>query len=447
MPLSDVKSMFYVDTLSIIVICLVNFIGIVVYAFATRYMHGDSLYYKFRKNLIILLSAVIVMSIADNLIIFLGAWLCCNLVLTRLIAHKTSWKAANASSKLATHNFLLGFSFIGLAFYLLYRLTDSLSIQNIIHNSMDNAYMLLPLCMLIFGAMTQSAILPFNRWLISSLNAPTPVSALMHAGVVNGGGLLLTRFAPLYFNTPSILNMIFVVGLITALLGTLWKLMQNDVKRMLACSTMGQMGFMFVQIGLGFFASAIAHFCWHGLFKAYLFLASGSAAQEKRVDLNYPPRTLVFIFSLMCGLLASYVFVLVNKIDTLTLNTYLILIVMVLIAGTQLSLTILRDDMLKKLPLAIFATALLSCLYAINIHFFEKILSPTFMQAQPLNFLHVIGLILATGIWLLFLFLRFSTNSKRELSAWVSLMYVKALNDSQPHPATITSYRKGYDYV
>lgn len=447
MPLSNVESMFYVDTLSIIVICLVSFIGIVVYAFATRYMHGDSIYFRFRKNLILLLSAVIVMSIADNLLVFLGAWFCCNWVLTRLIAHKSSWKAANASSMLALRNFLVGFSFIGLAFYMLYRFTGSLSIQNIIHNSIDTRYLLLPLCMLLFGAMSQSAIWPFNRWLISSLNAPTPVSALMHAGVVNGGGLLLTRFAPLYFNTPLMLNVIFILGLITALLGTLWKLMQNDVKRMLACSTMGQMGFMFVQIGLGFFASAIAHFCWHGLFKAYLFLASGSVAQEKRLDPSYPPRLLVFLFSLMCGLLASCIFVLVNKIDLIPLNTYLILFVMVFIAGTQLSLTILRDGVLKRLPVAMFATALLSSLYAINIHFFEKIMSPTFMQAQPINLLHVIGLIFLTTVWLLFLFLRFNTGSKRVLSDWMSLAYVKALNGSQPHPATITSFRKGYDYV
>jgi len=129
--------------------------------------------------------------------------------------------------------------------------------------------------------MTQSAIWPFHTWLISSLNSPTPVSAIMHAGLINGGGFLLTRFAGLFVQSTGMLQVIFFLGLLTALIGTLWKLMQHDIKRMLACSTMGQMGFMIAQCGLGLFPAAIAHLCWHGLFKAYLFLSSGSAAHEK----------------------------------------------------------------------------------------------------------------------------------------------------------------------
>ena len=108
----------------------------------------------------------------------------------------------------------------------------------------------------------------------------------MHAGLINGGGFLLARFAPMLAIQPPILNLIFIAGITTALLGTLWKLMQSDVKRMLACSTMGQMGFMIAQCGLGLFPAAVAHLSWHGLFKAYLFLSTGSAAKEKRLDLD-----------------------------------------------------------------------------------------------------------------------------------------------------------------
>ena len=87
----------------------------------------------------------------------------------------------------------------------------------------------------------------------------------MHAGLVNGGGFLIVRFAPLYLNYPGILNIIFIIGLSTAIMGTLWKLMQSDIKRMLACSTMAQMGFMIAQCGLGLFSAAIAHIILHGL--------------------------------------------------------------------------------------------------------------------------------------------------------------------------------------
>ena len=297
MSLTSIAGMFHVDMLSIIMIFLVSFIGIVVYFFSRNYMKGDALYRQFFLNILILLISVILIAIADNLMLFLSAWCCCNLILARLIVHKSTWKAAKASGRLAIRNFILGFLFIILAFAILYKVTGSLAIQYIVHNSNDSWYTLIALIILLMGAMTQSAIWPFHRWLTSSLNSPTPVSALMHAGIVNGGGFLLARFAPLYFGAPKILNIIFIVGLTSALLGSLWKLMQHDVKRMLAFSTMGQMGCMFMQFGLGFFASGLTHLCFHGMFKAYLFLASGSAAQEKRLDLGYPPSFICFLFS------------------------------------------------------------------------------------------------------------------------------------------------------
>jgi NAD(P)H-quinone oxidoreductase subunit 5 len=425
----------------------VSVIGIVVYFFSRRYMKGDALYRQFSLNILIVLISVILITTADNLVLFLSAWCCCNFILARLIVHKSTWKAAKASGRLAIRNFTLGFSFIILAFTILYKATGSLSIQYIVHNSSDNWYTLTALILLLMGAMTQSAIWPFHRWLTSSLNSPTPVSALMHAGIVNGGGFLLARFAPLYFSAPRILDIIFIVGLTGALLGSLWKLMQHDVKRMLACSTMGQMGFMFVQFGLGFFASGLAHLFWHGMFKAYLFLASGSAAQEKRLDLCPPPRLIYFLFSLACGVLGSYVFAIINHKNWLPSDTSLIIVGIVFIAGTQLALTILRGASLKKFPLAMIVTTAMAALYGANIYLFDFILSPLdLMQPQPLSIFHVISLIMLTLSWLFILFIRYS-NYKANLPNWFMRYYVKALNSSQPHPDTITSYRKGYDYV
>jgi NAD(P)H-quinone oxidoreductase subunit 5 len=447
MLFTRVVEMFHVDMLSIIMISLVSFIGIVVYFFSRNYMKGDALYRVFFLNVLILLIAVIFITIADNLVLFLSAWCCCNLILARLMVHKSTWKAAKASGRLAIRNFILGFSFIILAFTILYKATGSLSIQYIVHNSSDYGYTSIALILLLMGAMTQSAIWPFHRWLTSSLNSPTPVSALMHAGIVNGGGFLLARFAPLYFSAPKILNIIFIVGLTGALLGSLWKLMQHDVKRMLACSTMGQMGFMFVQFGLGFFASGLAHLFWHGMFKAYLFLASGSAAQEKRVDLGYPPRFICFLFSLACGALGSYIFAIINHKNWFPSDTSLIISGIVFIAGTQLSVTVLRGASVKKFPLAMIMAAIMAMLYGANVYFFDLILSPLeLMQPQPLTIFHVVGLIVLAIPWLSILFFRCS-NDKADFPNWFMRSYVKALNSSQPHPDTITSYRKGYDYV
>lgn len=447
MSFTSIAGMFHVDILSIIMISLVSFIGIVVYFFSRSYMKGDSLYRQFFLNILILLLSVILMTIADNLVLFLTAWCCCNLILARLIVHKSTWKAAKASGRLAIRNFILGFSFIILAFAILYKVTDSLSIQYIVHNSNDSWYTLIALIILFMGAMTQSAIWPFHRWLTNSLNSPTPVSALMHAGIVNGGGFLLARFSPLYFSFPKMLSIIFIAGLTSALLGSFWKLMQHDVKRMLACSTMGQMGFMIAQCGLGLFASALAHLCWHGMFKAYLFLASGSAAQEKRLDLGYPPSLICFLFSLACGALGSYIFTIINHKNWLPSDTSLIIVGIVFIAGAQLALSVLRGASVKKFPLAIIVTAVMATLYAANVYFFDLILSPLeLMQPQPLTIFHVIALIMLALSWFSILFFRHS-NYKADLPNWFIRCYVKALNSSQPHPDTITSYRKAYDYV
>jgi NAD(P)H-quinone oxidoreductase subunit 5 len=439
--------MFHIDMLSIIMMSLVSFIGIVVVVFSRRYMRGDSLYNQFFLKIASLLLSVALMTVADNLVLFLSAWICCNLTLSQLIIHKSSWKAAKASGTIALQNFILGFGLIGSAFFMLYLATGSMSIQYIVHHSSNSWVTVIALVMLMVGAMTQSAIWPFHKWLTSSMNSPTPVSALMHAGIINGGGFLLLRFAPLYFSAPKLLNIIFVVGLISALLGSFWKLMQHDVKRMLACSTMGQMGFMFVQLGLGLFASALAHLCWHGMFKAWLFLASGRAAQEKRLGLDYPPSGRRFFLALGCGVLGSYIFSKISHYDWIPIDSSLIVVAIVFIASTQLALTVLRNASFKRIPLAMMMTGLLATLYGVNVYFFDLILLPLhLMQPQPLSILHIIGLILLFLPWLGIVFAK-SSPYTAQLPSWVLRLYVKALNSSQPHHSTVTSYRKGYDYV
>ncbi len=230
------------------------------------------------------------------------------MLLVSLMIHKSNWKAAQASGRMAAKNLYIQYASNGYGFFLFYLVTGESSISGVIQKNAHSTTMIVALVCILLSAMMQSAQWPFHKWLISSLNSPTPVSAMMHAGLINGGGFLLIRFAPLYLQQPFLLNAMFIIGLITAIFGTLWKLMQSDVKRMLACSTMGQMGFMFLQCGLGLFPAAIAPSHLHGMFKAYLFLASGQAAQEKRFDLGYPPKPLRFIVALMCGFAGSLVF-------------------------------------------------------------------------------------------------------------------------------------------
>ena len=143
--------------------------------------------------------------------------------------------------------------------------------------------------LLIFiGAMSKSAQFPFHLWLPDSLFAPTPIHGLLHAGIINAGGFLLTRLAPLFVLSSTTLHLVFVVGLATAVLGTSMMLVQNDIKKSLGYSTIGQMGYMIMECGLGALSLAIFHLIAHGLFKATIFLNCGNVIHEARQEPRQP---------------------------------------------------------------------------------------------------------------------------------------------------------------
>jgi NAD(P)H-quinone oxidoreductase subunit 5 len=445
MSISLLQPAFQFDALSKIMSILVVFIGGIVGMFSCRYMQGDSHYYKFLGLLALLILSLVTMVTAGNLVILLVLWGTSNYLLLRLMVHESHWRAAKASGKLAAKTFCFGFLCLAFAFGLLYFQTRNISLQ-VILSSADtrNPVVIMALILIMITVMTQSGIWPFHRWLTSSLNSPTPVSAIMHAGLVNGGGFLIARFASLYVEQPKIMTIIFILGAATALIGTLWKLMQHDIKRMLACSTMGQMGFMLAQCGLGLFPAAIAHLCWHGLFKAHLFLTANNVAKEKRLKTDYPPRFLPFMFALLCGILGSYTFSITSHKMWQLHDTNFILLCLVCITGTQFALTLLKIPAWKNLLVASVLTGLIGALYGKSIFIIEWLLAPLHISlAQPLNIYHFIGLFLLTLAWLGMLFNQ-ALLKRFHLHPLLIKLYVKTLNASQPHPDTITTHRNHY---
>lgn len=382
----------------------------------------------------------------NNLVLLMIASCFSNLILVRLMIHKSNWKAAKAAGLIAAKNYILSVIFMGSAFIIFYLCTGKISISTLVHENAQSTAMLCALLLLLVSAMMQSAIWPFHKWLLSSLNSPTPVSAMMHAGLVNGGGFILVRFAPLYLQHPKLLSTIFCIGLSTAVLGTLWKLMQNDVKRMLACSTMGQMGFMFAQCGLGLFPAAIAHLICHGMFKAYLFLSSSSAAQEKRLDLDYPPQYQALSYALICGLIGSFAFAYASGTSWITNNTTLVLMVIAFLSGTQFSLPILRMKSLKNFPAALILTIVAGLIYGSSVRLITWGMTPMLlMQPQALQSIHIIGMAILIVAWVSMLLFSNKLN-KNHPKSWLLKMYVKNLNTSQPDPSTVTAYRNYYQY-
>ena len=447
--MNQVKELFLLDELAMIMLFVLAVVGATVGFFASRYLAGDAKYKNFFIVLPLLLGSIFVMVTANHLGLLLTTWGLSSWLLLMLMVHKADWRAAYQSGILAGKNFSAGFCMLAAAFLLLYAGAGTAVISEIVQCNYQPIILVPALLLLVLASASQSAIWPFHRWLLSSLNSPTPVSAMMHAGLVNGGGFLLARFAPLYLNCSWLLNVLFIIGLFTALLGTQWKLMQSDVKRMLACSTMAQMGFMFVQCGLGLVSACVAHLCWHGFFKAYLFLAAGSAVTEKKIDLAYPESWQVFALACLCGASGSTVFAFITHKNMLALEPNCVLICLALIAGIQFALPLLQDlqkNPWQKFVAAQLATMAVAGMYGTSVYAIEAVIGQAFVPcALQLHLLHVIGLLVLICAWSS-MWLRQIYRDSGPAPAWCLHFYVWMLNASQPDPKTITMHRNHYQY-
>ena len=434
------------DGLSLTMNMLIFFVSAIVHQFSRRYLSGDSAYRRYFLSLSAITLTASIMVCADNLLLLWAAWTASNFILISLMVHKKQWQAAKNSGLLALKWLSFGSLSLLAAFILLYEESGSLSIDFINNQSMISLspWLITILCLITVSALIQSAQWPFHSWLTSSLNSPTPISALMHAGLVNGGGFILVKFSPLFLSALPMLTVIFSIGVVTAIVGTSWKLLQTDIKRMLACSTMAQMGFMMMQCGLGLFPAAIAHLCWHGLFKSFLFLNAGSTVQSKRIvnqkSTHFLPS---FLLACLAGILGAYCFAIVSEKTIFTLQPTTFLVGFSFISGTQFAYTLLRNgNILKRLILTFILVAVAGIFYGESIYFIESFLPAFSAKALPsLSPLNIAVFVLFFILWL-----GMNLNIMRHLEKtriWAKI-YMSLLNGSQPHPSTITTSRKSY---
>lgn len=438
------NGLFRQDSLSWVMAGLILFVIINVIAYSNRYMSGDRNQRRHRGYVLLLAASVMAMVFADHLLLLLATWTASNLLLVKLMVHKGNWIAARNAGLLALKTFCLGFMVLGTGFWLLAESTGTASINDIVQaNDAQTSMQFAGLLLIAIAAMTQSASWPFHRWLISSLNSPTPVSAVMHAGIVNGGGFLLVRFAPLYATQTLLLQGLFVAGLITAIVGTFWKLLQTDIKRMLACSTMGQMGFMLMQCGMGLFAPAISHLCWHGLFKAYLFLSAGSVVHEKRNALTIGLSPVRLLIACLVGVSGALAFAISSGTSLSFGDTGCLMISLAFMATSQLAIGLL-DKPLTFLRLFIASMIGLGAggLYGLSIRLVETALGSLHAtQPQPMDAVYFAGIAVIFLMWIAMVLNL--PHRLRPRSSWKRL-YMAALNASQPHPETVTATRTAY---
>ncbi|WP_374652119.1 proton-conducting transporter membrane subunit [Rhizorhabdus sp.] len=282
--------LFALDGLTAAMGALVLLVAASIVTYSRRHMRASDAS-RYFGNMVGLLSATTAFLTTNHVLIFAAGWIASGVFLARLIGHVQGWSSARRSARLAADCFMATDAALVLGLGLLSWRFGTASIAEIVArvSQMPSFSAELAAALLAVAALARCAIPPLSRWLLASMTAPTPVSALMHAGMVNAGGFLLLRFAPLLEAAPFVRLSLVGIGAIGALYGIGVMIVRPDIKRSLAGSTVSQMSFMILTCGLGAYAAALWHIVAHGMFKAWLFLGTGMTIRAPQVERVRPP--------------------------------------------------------------------------------------------------------------------------------------------------------------
>ncbi|MCA1817697.1 MAG: NADH-quinone oxidoreductase subunit L, partial [Acidobacteria bacterium] len=293
---------FAMDRLSGIYVCFVTFVGFLIHLFATGYMHGDRSFYRFFAYLNLFMFMMLTLVLADNLLLMFVGWEGVGLCSYLLVGYYIDRKEAGDAAKKAFVANRVGDWGVVLGIMLVFFLTGSVSFFDksaqitggaVVHSALA-AISRMPVepftwhalvaggvtsaaLLLFIGATGKSAQIPLYVWLPDAMAGPTPVSALIHAAtMVTAGVYMIVRCSAIFSHAPSAMFIVAVIGAATAIFAATIGLAQNDIKKVLAYSTVSQLGYMMLACGVGAFVAAIFHVMTHAFFKALLFLGSGS---------------------------------------------------------------------------------------------------------------------------------------------------------------------------
>ncbi len=277
----QVNFSFVVDSLSILMILVITGVGFLIHVYSIGYMHDDEGYNRFFSYMNLFVFFMLLLVMGDNYLVMFAGWegvgLCSYLLIGFWFKNNEYNDAANKAfimNRIGDLGFLLGLFFI---FYLFGSFNYDVVFGSIATNQPSEA-MVTTICLLLFvGAIGKSAQLPLYTWLPDAMAGPTPVSALIHAAtMVTAGVYLVVRNAALFSLSPITMSIIASIGIVTSLFAASIALKQNDIKKILAYSTVSQLGLMFFAAGLGVFTASMFHLTTHAFFKALLFLSAGS---------------------------------------------------------------------------------------------------------------------------------------------------------------------------
>lgn len=296
-----VSASYQIDQLSVLMTLVVTGVGFLIHVYSIGYMHGDRGFWRFFTYLNLFIFAMLNLVLADNyLLMFLG-WegvgLCSYLLIgfwydRKFPGVKITW-TGDAANKAFWVNRIGDFAFM-LGMFLIFREFGSLTFNEVMNNAdslaVGNSTVFWITLLLFIGATGKSAQIPLFVWLPDAMAGPTPVSALIHAAtMVTAGVYMVARNSALYALAPDTMMIVAIVGATTAIMAASIGLAQNDIKKVLAYSTVSQLGYMFLALGVGAFTAGIFHVMTHAFFKACLFLGSGSVihAMHEEQDIRH----------------------------------------------------------------------------------------------------------------------------------------------------------------
>ncbi|MEX2373806.1 MAG: NADH-quinone oxidoreductase subunit L, partial [Dehalococcoidia bacterium] len=271
----------FVDAITIVMLPVVTIVALMVMVYSTGYMHGEVRYGWYFAVLSLFVAAMLTLVLSGNLIQLYLAWEGVGLASYLLIGFYWERQTAAEAAKKAFITTRIGDVGLLIGIILLWRATGTFDIQEIIAaatgGQIGETYLTVAMLFLFAGAAGKSAQFPLHVWLPDAMEGPTPVSALIHAAtMVVAGVYLVARFSPVFAEVLIARDVVLYVGLFTAFMAATQGLVSNDIKRVLAYSTVSQLGFMFVALGVGAVGAAMFHLFTHAFFKALLFLGSGS---------------------------------------------------------------------------------------------------------------------------------------------------------------------------
>jgi NADH-quinone oxidoreductase subunit L len=275
------KIAFYLDALSAVMILVITFVSFLILLYSVEFMKDEEGYSRFFAYMNLFIGSMLTLVLADNLLLLYLGWEGVGLCSYLLIGF---WYKDPANGRAAIKAFVVtrvGDASMAIGLFLLFTVFNTLQIQEILRSALQqwppgSALAIASAALLLGGAVGKSAQLPLQTWLPDAMAGPTPVSALIHAAtMVTAGVYLIARTNVLFTLAPPVQSAVAIIGAATLLLAGFSAITQRDIKRVLAYSTISQIGYMFLALGVGAWSAAIFHFMTHAFFKALLFLGAG----------------------------------------------------------------------------------------------------------------------------------------------------------------------------